>query len=663
MRPHRMTTAVDHAEHLYDAQAQQRRVIMWLIASFLGGALIINAFIAGWAWSDTPEIGSISAFFGAIFLASPVVYNAVRDLIRGKRHMNELVALAIIACFALGDYKTAGLVAFFMLLADLVQHRTALGARQSIEGLVRLAPTRARLLQNGEEREVEAAVLRPGNRIRLRPGDNVPADGVIREGQTSLNEATITGESVPADKGPDDQVFAGTVNLTGALEVEVTRAGQDTTLGRVRDMILQAEQTRLPIMRIIDHYVKWYTPVVIMIAAIIWFFTKHLGPDVAAFRAITAIVFTCPCAFILATPTAMIAALSCSARLGILVKNVADLESAGKISAICFDKTGTLTTGRLAVTRLAPNEGVEPAELLKVAASAERHSNHPVAHALLTVAGEAKLDLSEPTDVSEVAGKGVTAQVSGSRVLVGRDTWLREQGVAHDSFPEVADAETQGVSTLYVAKGGRCLGWVGLEDKARPEARRAADDLKDLGVRQLTMFTGDRWSVARKVSSGLGCTHVEAECLPERKLQLVHKMQDSGHLVAVVGDGVNDAPALAAGDISVAMGAAGSDIAIHSANIALMSNDLGRLPFLIRLSRKARRVINQNLLFGLIFIVGGLTLSGFGYATPTLAAVLHNIGSFIVIFNSARLVRFGEELKPFLAAEPPKEVAPAQAVA
>jgi len=634
--------------HVHEAETQRRNVALGLVGAFLGGALVINSYIASGVWSDIPEIGDISAFLGAVFLCAPVIYRVVRELIRGERHFTELVALAIVACFAIEDYKTAGVVAFFMLLADLIQHRTALGAQQAVESLIRMAPARARLIEGGREREIDAVMLHPGQRIRLRPGDKVPADGVIRTGSTSLNEATITGESVPADKSPGAQVFAATMNLTGVVEVEVTRAGEDTTIGRVRDLILQAQGTRIPLMRIIDEYVQWYTPVVIMLAGIILFFTRGTGTTSAVQRAITVLVVTCPCAFILATPTAMIAALSCAARLGILVKNVGDLEGAGKLTAVCFDKTGTLTTGQLAVTRLQPAEGVNPADLLAPAAALEQHSNHPVAAAVVAVAREARLRIAEPEQAQEVAGKGVKGEVDGTSVLVGRGSWLKDEGV--DTTPPglAAPPEGEGFSILYVARDGRCLGWVGLEDKTRPEARRATDELKELGIKRLVMFTGDRRSVARKVSAGLGCTHVEAECLPERKLAIVHRMKDEGHLVAVVGDGVNDAPALAAGDVGIAMGAAGSDVAIGSASIALMSNDLGRLPFLVRLSRKARRVINQNLLFGLFFIIGGLTLSGFGYLTPIVAAVLHNVGSFLVIFNSARLVRFGEEIAPYL---------------
>jgi len=619
-------------------EAQERTVSVWLVGAFLGFVLTLNAFIANWVWPDSYGVDGISAFFGALLLGIPIVWSAVRDLIRGKRHMSELVALAIIASFARSEYGTAGVVAFFMLIADLIQHRTALGAREALESLVRLAPLRARVIRDdGAEEEVDSGELQVGQKIRLRPGDYVSADGAIIEGATTVDEATITGESLPADKMQGDHMFAGTVNLTGSVVMEVERVGEDTTLGRVHDLILQAEETKIPVMQLVDEYVHWYTPVVLMIAFIILFFTHEAG------RAITALVIACPCAFILATPTAMVAGLSCAARLGILVKNVSDLEVAGKLTAVAFDKTGTLTTGRLSVTRLAPATGIEPTRLLLMAASVERHSNHPAARAVMTVATDAQLDLADPGDFEEVAGRGVRGLVEGKQVHVGRNTWLRSEGIDEASMTAPELSEVEGISPLYVAVDGRCIGWIGVEDKARSDARQATAALTELGINRLTMFTGDRWAVARKVAGELGCTNVEAECLPERKLEIVHRLQDQGHMVAVVGDGVNDAPALAAGDIGIAMGAAGSDVAIESASIALMSNDLNRLPFLIRLSRRTRGVVMQNLIFGAIFILGGLIFSGFGVLTPVRAAGLHLVSSLFVVFNSARLVRFGEE--------------------
>jgi Cd2+/Zn2+-exporting ATPase len=629
-----------HRHDAEEAEHQQTRVAVRLLGVLLGGALVLNAYLCDWLLPEAGGVGDLSAVLGAILLASPLLLHSLRDLTRGELNMDELASLGILAAISLGEYRTAGVVAFLLLMSMLIQQRSALGARAAIEHLLRLTPATAQLIDGDTERTVDATRLAPGQLIRVRPGDNVAADGVIRKGQSSLNEATITGESIPADKFAGDEVFAGTTNLTGVIEIEVTRTGADTTLGHVRKLIADAERTRIPLMRIIDQHSQWYTPTMLMIVALIYFFTRDSN------RAISALVLVCPCAFILATPTAMVAGLSAAARLGILIKNLQNLETAGRVDAVVFDKTGTLTTGNLAVTRLQPAAGVQPDELLRVAASVEHNSRHPIARAVVAVAREAKLPLADVQEFEEVTGRGVRARIEGNEILLGRETWLAERGA--DLAPLAAPGlrPPDNLSVLFVARDGHALGWIGLEDTPRPEAIEAVADLRKLGIRRLIMLTGDKTAVARKVAAELGCTDFQAECLPQAKLSTVRQLRDGGYFVAVVGDGINDAPALAAGDVGVAMGAAGSDVAINSATIALMNNDLRRLPFLIRLSAKTRSLVLQNLAFGLLFMIGGLTCAGFGYMTPIIAALLHNVSSFIVIFNSARLVRMGEELTP-----------------
>jgi Cd2+/Zn2+-exporting ATPase len=621
--------------------------------TLVGVVLVLNAFIVDWAFDNAHNVASVSAFLGAITLGYPIVWTAMKDIYRGMLGINELVAIAVLAAFASGDYKTAGVVAFFMLLGEIIETRTAEGARASIESLIKLTPTKARRITAQGEEEVAAKDLAVGDVIRVRPGDNVAADGVIVSGQGSFNQSTITGESLPVDKKPGDEVFAGTQNLTGVLEIKVSRAGQDTTLGRVRELILAAEKTKLPIMTIVDQYMGFYTPLVLVIAALVWAFTRRLD------NVISVIIFSCPCAFILATPTAMVAALSAAARLGILIKNVADIELAAKINSFIFDKTGTLTTGELAVSRLAPLGETKPAELLRLAASAEKYSNHPTAKALALLAKEAGVPLVEPKDFSEAAGRGIKAQVNGSVVFVGRAQWLRDNGIDGDFAKSVDLNETEGWSLIFVAEGKHCIGWVGLQDQTRAEARESLAELKESGVRRISMVSGDRQPVANRVAREIGCEEAKGECLPQNKVDFVKTVKAKGYQVAVVGDGVNDAPALAAGDIGIAMGAAGSEVAIHSATIALMNNDLRRLPFLVKLSRSTRAVINQNFLFGVAFIIGGMILAALGKVPPVLAAAMHTAGSLIVVFNSARLVRKGEELEHYQPArQPPKRSTP-----
>ncbi len=611
-----------------------------LVQTVLGVLFISNSLLVNWLLPDSRAVGSASAILGALILGGPLVWVACKDLHGGALNTNVLVSLAILALFASEHYQEAGVVSFFMLLGQIIESRTAEGALASIHSLIKLTPTKARRLQGTQEEEVPVHDLRPGDIIRLRPGDSVAADGTIVSGQGSFNEATITGESLPVDKAAGEEVFAGTMSLTGMLEVRVTRAGRDTTLGRVRDLILAAEKTKLPITRIIDQYMGYYTPLILVVGGLVWTFTHDLG------RVVTVFIVSCPCAFVLATPTAMVAALSAGARLGILIKNVSDIERVAKINAFVFDKTGTLTTGQLAVSRLAPVQGTTAAGLLRVAASAEQFSNHPTGRALVQLAAEVGVPLLAPSDFAETAGRGVSGVMEGDRVLVGRAQWLRDQGVVEGLSASIDVKEAEGWSLVFVARGQSCLGWVGLQDQTRAEARESLDALKNLGVHRIAMVSGDRRAVAARVGHEVGCTEVLGDCLPQDKVDFVRQSRARGYRVAVVGDGVNDAPALAVGDLGIAMGAAGSEVAIHSATIALMNNDLRRLPFLVQLSRETRRVINQNFLVGLGFVIGGMALGAMNYINPIVAAIFHVSGSLLVVFNSFRLVRQGEGLEP-----------------
>ena len=640
------------------AEAAAGRALRFQIAATLVGAtLLVCSLVAQFLWK-TEFHAAVPAALAVLLLGAPLVAAAIRDLLKGEAGMNALVALAVVGAAATGRYQESAAIALFMIVSGLIEKRTAIGAQASIESLIKLSPTKAQRLlaaagdsgHAGEEL-VEAKDLRPGDVVRVRPGDNIPADGRILRGSSTVNQASITGESLPVDKAAGDEAFGGTINLTGVLDIEVLKAGADTLLGRVKDLILQAERTRTPIMRLVDQYAVWYTPTVLMLVGVVLFFALRSDPDTAFSRAIAMLVVACPSALILATPTAMVAGLSAAARLGVLVKSVVTLEAARNLTAIVFDKTGTLTTGILSVSRLAPVEGVEPAELLRLAAIAEQDSRHPVARAVTEMARRANLALERPDAFEEIAGRGVVATLGDERILVGRASWLADPEGGLD--PAEASAigriqasdEADGLSVLYVVRDGRLAGWIGLEDNARPEAAEAVDRLKQLGLQRLVILTGDRTSVARRVAEQMHFSEFKAEVLPHEKLEMVDELKARGHRVAVIGDGVNDAPALAAGDISIAMGAAGSDVAIHSASIALLNSNLSRIPFLIELSRRTIAVIRQNMAIGVLFIVVFLALAGAGYVSPVTAALVHVASGLIVIFNSARLVRCGEALE------------------
>ncbi len=629
------STCICGHDHKAEGGVGHDRAMGRVCFALVGGILTANSFILEKLLPEQVFAASISALLGAFILALPIIITAFKDLIKGKVYMNELVALAILAALVKADFQTAGIIAFFLLVTIILETRTASGAQRSIEALIKLTPNTAhRVNADGSESDVAASSLAVGDTIRIRPGENFPVDGTIVSGESTVNQASITGESVPVEKSSGDDVFAGTQNLTGAVDVRVTKVGGDTTLGKVKDMIMQAESSRTPVVRIIDRYAGYYTPTVLMVAWITWWFSRDMN-SVIAF-----LVIACPCAVVLATPTAVVAAVAAAARLGIFIKNISHLELASRITAFVFDKTGTLTDGLLSVVKLQGNDGVTPAELLRSAAAVERFSNHPTALAIMKLAGEAELEIDDVTGFTEVHGRGVSGSCNGVLLRVGRGNWMRSFGI---EVPESDPEEAAGMSVVYVSRDEKLLGWIGFRDKIRKESPVLLNDLRKLGVRYCAMVTGDRQSVAEEVASKLNIDEFKSGCLPETKVEFVENVKKSNR-VAVVGDGVNDAPALAAGDLGIAMGAIGSDIAINSASVALMTNDLRRIALLIYLAKKSQVIINQNLLFGMLFVFGGMILSIIGMMSPIWAAVLHAGSTLIIIFNSARLVRTGEEL-------------------
>lgn len=614
-------------------------------AALFGGILVLDSYLAGLLFSARIDQFTMDLFalVGAVILSIPIYWEAGRDLFRGVVGMNELVALALLGAFASGssNYRTAGAVAFFMLISITIEKRTAIGAEAAIEAVVRMTPRTARRIKSdGSEEECDAIQdLNVGDICRVRPGENFPADGKITSGVSTVNQASITGESLPTDKNLGDEVYAGTLNLTGLVEFKVTRKGTDTTLGKVRNLIADAEQSKMPIQRMIDQYIGYYTPVVLMIAGLTWFVTKDMS------RVIAVLVMAVPAALVLAHPSAVIAAISAASRLGILIKDVSQIELVAKIKAIIFDKTGTLTEGNLEVARLDPVADGDLAQLVQVAVSVEHHSNHPTAVAIKKLASKVGIDVVVPDKYEEVAGKGVKATVGGKECYVGRFSWLSEVGIDVSSLEESRQkTERDGMSIVCVGCDGKALGWIGLQDAVRQVTPEAIKDLHEMGVSRCCMVTGDNQRVADAVAEKIGVTEVYAGCLPEEKAKVVGELKKSGNIVAVVGDGVNDAPALAAGDIGIAMGAFGSDIAVQSASIALMNNDLRRIPFFIGLARQTRMLMNQNLAIGLSFITVGVYFAIAGDLGPIGAALIHTVSSLLVIFNSARLVRSGESL-------------------
>jgi len=624
-----------------------RRLERQLFLALVGGMLLLSAWIATVIGIDR-QVANIPAAIGAIILFIPLAWGAIREWVAGRFSSDTLASLAVFAALMSNLYLAAGFLALFLWLAELILSRTAWGAQRAIRELVELTPDTARLFDGAQEREVSLSELRVGQIVRVRPGENLPVDGKVIVGTSSINQASLTGEAVPIEVEPGSDVYAGTSNLTGQIDVRITAVAGETTIGKVETLIREAEGARGQRQELIERLASFYVPVVIMVAGLVfWFASQSENAAIkaaAAERAITVLVVTCPGALLISYPTAMVAAFAAAARLGIMIKTTRVLEAAGNVDTVVLDKTGTLTTGRFSVSRLAPAEGVDPASLLQAAADAEQSSNHPLARSIVETATKARLQPEALSKYEELHGRGVVARTNaGSTIHAGRIEWLLQVNPAIEGAIPAVEGMIEGMSGVHVMRDGRYLGAVGLEDKLRRNAADVVTRLRDLGVRRVAMFTGDRLSVAKRVGQAVGVDAIEAECLPEEKHEELKYLIRRGHRTLVVGDGINDGPILASADVGVAMGLSGSDIATNSAGVALMNDDLRHVPFLLELARRTRLIIAQNIGASLLLAVVGLALAATGniniWATPFFYAVSY----VFVIANSLRLVRFGED--------------------
>ncbi|MHC4219889.1 MAG: heavy metal translocating P-type ATPase, partial [Planctomycetota bacterium] len=589
----------------HGAEGLERR----LTVALAGGVLLAASWIARLTDAHT-QVAQIPAALGAVVLVIPLLLGAWREISRGRPSTDSLASLAVLAAIATGSYLAAGFLALFLWTANLILSRTAWGAQRAIRDLIDLTPDTARLVAEGVERDVQLSTIRVGQTVRVRPGENLPVDGRIVAGSSDINQASLTGEAVPVEAQVGREVYAGTTNLTGQIDIDVTAVAGDTTIGKVEQLIREAESAKTQRQELIEQLASYYVPVVLMVAGLVWFFTAK-NPEVkdqAAIRAITVLVVTCPGALLISHPTAMVAAFAAAARLGIMVKQTTTLEAAAAVDTVVLDKTGTLTTGRFAVSRLSPAEGVEGAALLQAAADGEQHSNHPLARSILDTAEQARIRPNAVDDFEEMRGRGVISRSGDGEIHAGRADWLLELNPAISDEVEAVETKIEGMSGVHVMQGGRYLGAVGLEDKLRRNAPEVIQKMRHLGVRRVSIFTGDRLAVAKRVGKAVGVDAIEAECLPEEKQEELRYLLHRGHRVLVVGDGINDGPILAAADVGVAMGLSGSDIATNSAGVALMNDDLRHVPFLLELARKARNVIAQNIGASLLLAVIGLVL-------------------------------------------------------
>lgn len=537
------------------------------------------------------------------------------------------------ASIAIGDLFAAGEVAFIMALGAILEDKTTQRARKGLENLIRLSPQQGRRLEHGTERLVPVEQLQPGDLLRVLPGESFPADGTLVRGTTSVDQSIITGESLPVDLEPGDTIFCGTLNRFGTVEMKATHVGQDSSLEKLIRLVEDAEKKKAPMQRLADRCASWLVPVALLIAVAAWLLTDDL------IRGVTVLVVFCPCALVLATPTAIMAAIGQATRHGVIIKSGEALERMGSVDTIAFDKTGTLTKGQLSVSDiLSFSPTLSEDRLLYLTASAETYSEHPLGKAIVTHARTAGMSLESPQGFQMTAGRGISAQVAGTTLLCGSDLYLQGQGI---SLPDSAlqalnQLRLQGKAVLLVAVDGVCSGAVALSDVLRPEAPNAIAQLSAAGVNTL-LLTGDNRRTADYFARQLGLSAVESELLPEDKVQHIALLLQQGHRVCMIGDGVNDAPALMTATVGVAMGCMGSDIAVDAADIALMSDDLSRLPYLKRLSTATVHTIQGSITLSLVINFFAILASILGLLTPTTGALVHNAGSVLVVLLAALL--------------------------
>lgn len=477
-----------------------------------------------------------------------------------------------------------------------------------------------------------------GDTLLVRSGERIAVDGEVLKGEASVSQAAVTGESLPVEKRVGDEVFAGILNELGTLEIVARKVGEETTLGQIRRMVEEAQEKKAPVERILNSYAKFYTPAALVLGGLLWLTTGD------ALRAITMLIVFCPCVMVLATPTALVASIGNAALRGSLVKKGATMEALARVDTVAFDKTGTLTFGEPRLVDVVPFDGLGESELLSLCATAEKFSEHPVGRAIVRAATEHGLAVPDPKTFETLPGLGVRARAHGRAVLLGRPEMLAGRGMTlgREVEARVAESAALGRTVVLAATGGKAAGLLVLEDSLRPEARTTVARLEELGVRTV-LVTGDNRATAKRVAAELGIDEVHAEVLPQEKVGIVEGLRAEGRGVAFVGDGINDGPALAAADIGVAMGLSGTDVAIETAEVGLLSDDLSKLPHLLRLSKKAMRAIGQNLIFSLIVLGVAVGLTIPGVLTPVTGALLHELSSIPVIANSARLIGVRED--------------------
>lgn len=586
------------------------------------------------------------AWVTVIISGYPLVYIAFTALFEEKRITSALlISIAIFASLAIGELFAAGEVAFIMAIGEILEDKTVARAKRGLSKLIELTPQQGRLLtiENGKESEkvIDVKAVKVGDILRVRPGERIPVDGKIVAGNTSVDQSVMTGESLPVDKTVGNDVFCGTQNCFGSIDIKATKVGENSSLQKLINMVKEAEKKKAPMQRIVDKWAEWLVPASLLTAIIAFIVNYLLGVELmeALDRGVTVLVVFCPCALALATPTSIMAAIGQATKFGVIVKSGEALEKMGKVDTVAFDKTGTLTFGKLEVSDVISfNKNLAKEKLLLLSASAEAKSEHPLGKAIVEFANKQKLTSAQVNDFKMIVGRGVQVAIDNDTMLCGNEHFLIENNIAiSDQVQEtLAKMRQQGKASILVAINNKCAGIIALSDKLRPIAKDMVAKLHKLNTK-IVLLTGDHKQTATYFAQKVGINDVHGELLPEGKVQAITDIKKRGRKICMIGDGVNDAPALKTADVGVTMGSIGSDIAVDAADIALMNDDISKIPYLKRLSQATLKTIRGNIIAAMTINLIAVALSVTGILNPITGALVHNIGSVLVILNAALL--------------------------
>ncbi|MCQ2474935.1 MAG: cation-translocating P-type ATPase [Clostridia bacterium] len=596
-----------------------------LMEEFGGSAVNFNFLPFDLAWV-TVIISGIPILYLAVWR---VIYNPGISKISSAL----LISIAMIAAIALGDLFAAGEVAWIMAIGEILEEKTTDRAKKGLKKLISLAPTQGRRIVGGKEELIPAEKISEGDILRILPGETIPVDGIIISGETSVDQSILTGESLPVDKAVGDSVFCGTINRFGSIDIRATKVGEDSSLQKLIRMVQEAEDKKAPMARIADVAASWLVPVALLIAVIAGIVTNDIV------RAVTVLVVFCPCALVLATPTAIMAAIGQATKHGVIIKSGEALEKMGKVNTIAFDKTGTLTYGRLEVSDVISfDASIDENALLSMAASAEAKSEHPLGKAIVACAKTRNVPIMESDVFKMAAGKGIYAKIENRKLFCGNEAYLNENGVVlSEEIKQTIEAlRSQGKASILAAEGTNCIGVLAMSDVLRPEAKAMVDRLHSMNT-DIVLLTGDNQKTADYFARQVGIRQVRAQLLPEEKVSNITAIQNEGKDVCMIGDGVNDAPALKTANVGIAMGGLGSDIAVEAADVVLMSDDISKLPYLKRLSDATVKTVKFSIGLSMCINLLAVTLSVMGVLNPTTGALVHNAGSCFVVLIATLL--------------------------